>query len=519
MNEYENFKNMAVSRGQAILEKWAEDPRIELSEGGKNWLIAALDPFHDTILPQLQGYPDVSTGASVVQTVRQSIEVSATSGGNPPVIAPWDMHIGVVPTLLAEAFTQSTERINNGFKFDATSVGSMPFGGLMARAVFNSGTNVEWWPVGGLGNTVLGNIQLDPAYNSGLSRIIGIGFEVIDTTAVIARQGSCAVYRQCEPERQPTTWVGLPEEGESDDNRIRPFIFSGVPMREPPANLGDAMLLAGSRQWAAEKGCYCVGALHSNSNPPQPVSYTKPVWFQATTEDIMTADHLSTVNSSPVRVPTPIQYPTINVEATTDPAQAFSVFVDFTAYSTTPTKIYPFHQFGAIFSGLSPTSTFRINMNIYVEQFPSVSNKTLIVMATPSLRFDPMALQIYSKALAVLPVGVPVAENGLGTWFAELVHEIEPFVTPLITAFNPALGAISRGAGVASRTYLNRQKPQKSLMVTAPGGKNRDLGLADRQTGVRKNVKKKNQKLSVGNRGKNGRIQGPTRGGMPQMPR
>lgn len=505
---------MAVSRGQQILETWASDPRVELSEGGKNWLIAALDPFHDTILPALQGYPDVSTGSSVVQVVRQSMEVSQTSGGQPAQSTPWDMHVALVPTLLPEAYTQTLDRKNNGFTYDATSVGSMPFGGLMARGVFNTGSNVEWWPVGGAGNTVLGTLQLDTAYASGLSRVIGIGFEVINTTAVIAKQGSICCYRQCEPERQSTTWVGVPE-SEGIGELVRPFNFSGVPMREPPSNLADAMLLAGSRQWAAEKGAYVVGALHSNANPPQPVTYTKPVWFQATVEDQMTSDHTSLVNSAAVRVPTPIEFPTQPVEPLTDPEQAFTVAFDFTAMSTTPTKIYPYHQCGCVLTGLSPTSTFRINMNIYVEQFPSVSNKTLIVMATPSLRFDPMALEIYSRAMAILPVGVPVAENGLGTWFSELVKEISPFVAPLLHMAHPILGA---GADMVTRManqhLANKQaKPQKSLMVTAPSGKNLDMVRA------RKNVKKKNAKLAGGTRGKNGRIQGPTRGAMPQMPR
>lgn len=504
MNEYENFKNMAnVSRGQALLEKWARDPTIQLTEEGKQWLIIAGDPFHDDQVT-CSGFPDVSTGSSLIQVVRQSVNVSATSGGGSVPGAAWDMHVGLVPTMNPVAYTQTAARDFNGFTYDAGSAGSMPFGGLMARASFATGTNVDWFPPGGVGNTVLGGLSLDAAYSSGLSRIIGIGFEVINTTAVIARQGSCCVYRQVEPDRQTTVFTGC-QNGEAGSNALKLCTFGGVPMRVPPRNVADAMLLAGSRQYAAEKGCYCVGAFHSNQNPPQPTSYTSPVWYEATQEDVMTRDPLSTENRTALRIPVPKNGGPVGRTVETAPGATF----DVTLGQILPQKIYPFHQFGAIFSGLSPTSTFTINMNVYVEQFPSVSDKRLIVMAKPSARFDPMALEIYSHMLSVLPVGVPVSENGLGTWFSNLVAEIEPFITPLLTAFNPGLGMISKGVGIANNSYRASQKPkkpQKSLMITAPGGKNNDL---QRTPGKRKKTRSKNERLYVQSRGAKGKIQGP----------
>lgn len=477
-----------VSRAEKILNTWANNPKIELSPGGKDWLVEALDPFHDTILNNNRGWPDVSTAGSVVQCIKSSMQVSATSGGGGAVAAPWDCHIAVLPSLLPSPYIASTTRRGAGFFWDSTVSTSGPFGGLMAMASFSAGTPVNWFPFTGH-PTYLGSMGLDKAYSSGTTRVIGIGFEVHDTTAEIYRQGSCTVYRQPEPERESMVYCGTSNAAVLGSEMMN-YTFTGMPMRLPPTNTAEAMLLAGSRQWASKEGCYCVGAFHSNQNPPQATSYVTPVWQQATDEDQMIATPTAADNVS-----------TIWVRNTRPGISRTIGGLTFTSLTTNPDKIYPFHQFGAIFSGLNPNSTLTINMNVYVEHFPSIANKPLTVMSTPSCRLDTMALEIFSHALSVMPVGVPVRENGLGTWFANLISEIEPFVTPIAAAFNPVLGAVTKGAGVASRTFLDNKTVSNQGYMTSPSG--------SVQPQKRKKTKKKNNNLAAGNRGKKNNVQGP----------
>jgi hypothetical protein len=68
----------------------------QLTQDGRNWLIAACDPFHDTDLA-LSGYPDVTSASTVVQLVKKQIVISApgslTAGAN------WDVNIVQWPTI------------------------------------------------------------------------------------------------------------------------------------------------------------------------------------------------------------------------------------------------------------------------------------------------------------------------------------------------------------------------------------------------------------------------------------
>jgi hypothetical protein len=56
-----------VTRGEQVLNRIAA--RSGISEDGKQWLLASLDPFHDKAI-HCNGYPDTQSAASVVQLAR-----------------------------------------------------------------------------------------------------------------------------------------------------------------------------------------------------------------------------------------------------------------------------------------------------------------------------------------------------------------------------------------------------------------------------------------------------------------
>jgi hypothetical protein len=204
----------------------------------------------------------------------------------------------------------------------------------------------------------------------------------------------------------------------------------------------------------------------------------------------------SVLNNAEVRFPKParvLPYGTVPVSAMAIP----------------PSKVYPYHQCGAIFEGLAPTASLQICLNIIVENFPSVTNRSLTPLMKPSAKFDPMALQLYSHAIGNMPVGVMVSENGLGEWFARTIREVEPFITPIASAIHPGLGVVSRGVGAAARGYLDSRPQKQTMMVSNGPGLN--TGKSTSHPKKKKKTKSKNSKLAAGNRGKSGRIQGPLR--------
>jgi len=97
---------------------------------------------------------------------------------------------------------------------------------------------------------------------------------------------------------------------------------------------------------------------------------------------------------------------------------------------------------GACFTGLSLQTTLFIRWNLYIERFPDSSLPDLVVLATPSPEYDPKALEAYSIALQDMPVGVPVAENGIGDWFSGVVNKISNVVGNVMPMAQKALSMI-----------------------------------------------------------------------------
>lgn len=229
----------AFNRAEKIVNNWVKD-RI-LSQSGKDWLVASLDPFHDTELKTLQGWPDVETGYSVVRKVKQQLVLQSPVGA--PFGANWDCYIDMGALLENRAFNVTTTRTNN--TFNATNAGTGTYGGCAAWAVV-AGTT--WSPFTGSPNTVaIGALSANAPFTTGVGRCIGIGFEVTNTTAPLYRQGSCTVFKMMQSPKDPITLYGF-------QPALQNCIQSYTLLRFPPPALSNLTLLPGSQTWNAEEG-------------------------------------------------------------------------------------------------------------------------------------------------------------------------------------------------------------------------------------------------------------------------
>lgn len=434
----------ALKQGEMKLQTLVDSKCM--SEEGKSWFTAATDPFHDEKV-SLQGYPDNIVAMSVVQCVKQQVAIScpgALTGGN------WDCNVVMWPHA-ENSFSASTpSQYHTGVAYAGGTFTQFSIGGVTALAsasgngTYGSANATYDIIVNGSGNVIDAS-----SYLQGSSRVVAMGLEVVNTTAPLYKQGLVTAWRMpCPKPDNPTvlTWATT--------NAALYFNCGAYVMPIPPGTVAAATLLGGSQSWEAEKGGYVVNTMNGLDNiPKQPQS----VLAMCTAFELpdngtgvlnSMADTLTNISVGSGGVLTP------NLR-----------------------HITPFNMSGLYFSGLSPQSTLQIRSVYYVERFPAPSDNDLVVLSTPSPSFDPCALELYSRTLAELPVGVPSGMNPLGEWFKDVVKKVTNFTTPILKTLapvNPLLGGlamVSQGAGAAARGNSRKAAKAVNNVVRTARGK------------------------------------------------
>lgn len=386
-----------------------------LTKPGRDWLIAAVDPFHDTDLG-VTGYPDTNVAASIVQVVKQSVTIASTVGTS----ADWDLHIFSLPVTSAlntEAFLISDGNV----LYNANTPGGL---GMLnwSQGVTGSGANL------GIG-LVSGSLSANASYFQGNCRVIASGWEVVNTTADLYKQGQATVYRMPQPPALPVTY-GL---GTSSAGVLTAFYGAGslYSLRSPPDTTAEAFLFSGTRQWAAREGAYMVPTFSTPNLPPA---------FDAQTGFYF---------------PDPIPGTTYNLASAITQSGSTYSFVNEAKHTNQNTA-------GLFLTGLSGTSTVTLTLNVFIETFPSFEDTQLVVLAKPSPRYDLVAQEMYAECLADMPSGVMVKENGLGDWFKNAISTVSRWAAPALSAIpHPAAQAV--GAGLrAANSVMSKRNPAYS---------------------------------------------------------
>jgi hypothetical protein len=421
-----------------------------LTPSGRDFLIAALDPMHDNQLKELAGWPDVESASSVVRCIKQTQSVSSNNTGV------WDFSLNLFP-FLQNLPAAAADRTNNLLAPKGASV--RPYGGL-AGYQLGPGEKLDLEH-----NPPTFQLCLDDTYSTGASRVVGIGIEVINTTSPLYRQGQVIVWRQPNGsvlDRHHFTLI----QDEGDIN------LSGAVLQQFPRSVPNAMLIPGSRQWEAADGVYIVVPFVGQDNPPQLVGYTQPLMRLAEDNNPAVDRTFCTPLATSVPQASLSDY---NGGEMMVPIMLDGVDPTLPNAVQQPTKLYPIQQVGAFFQGLSHETTLSVTLNVFVETFPTVAEPDILVLATPSAIYDPVALQIFSNALSVLPVAVPAGFNPFGEWFTDIVSTLSDWLTIPATAINPALGAGVGAAGQMAKAWRKKQgydkpkkEPARDGMRTAP---------------------------------------------------
>jgi len=437
-----------------------------MSQDGKNWLINCVDPNHDRQV-KLNGYPDTCNSASLVQRIKQTFTIAAPGGTTPGTN--WDLQIVNTPFLNTLPFTLgqcpgTTTPINlttnfvqsrNPFSQQASYGGLTFIAGpagtaqqLSVIANLNTGT-----PSTSTGYVV--SNPLPSAYGVGTVRVIASAFEVCNTTAELYRQGSVLTYRQPVPEYETSSTYTIigPTSGSIPTTT---FTTDGIVTPCPPTSQSTAMLLPGSQQWEAKEGCYVVSALNASTIPQQNELFVQPIMVENTSAGGYTGFYIPTYQGL-----TGI-YPSSGTGVA-----SFQYAYGFDNFWT------KFDQAGAYFAGLSSQTTLTITWTVDVERFPTEIDRDLIVIATPSPKYDPVALEAYALIMQEMPTGVRFKDNGLGDWFMGAVSKVRDVVMPLLRGSaqtSPAAAALVGVHDLITKKGGGKKGGKKKERKNAKGG-------------------------------------------------
>jgi len=226
---------------------------------------------------------------------------------------------------------------------------------------------------------------------------------------------------------------------------------------QPPGTLFAATKLTGTKQWPAEFGYYGVATMNTMDNP---ATYQQPCLVACAYQDAggngQITGNFQTTGTIVGPATTTLALPAKgNLGASAAPTQALIV---------PNSKICPYNMIGAYFTGLSPQTTLEVNVVYYVERFPTPFESDLVVLASPSAGYDPVALEIYSRAMAGLPVGVMQNENPLGEWFGDILDKVARVAAPIGRALSMVPGPVGVAGSVigsAADTYRGLRQPAR----------------------------------------------------------
>lgn len=461
----------SVTKSERILEKVGG--RLGLTEEGKEWLIAAIDPYHDGPI-ECCGYPDTSEAASVVQVVKCSTTLTA-----PDTTHNWDCNIFQYPWLTQQQYDGSGHVVATypppitgairpaGYGNNWMTDGAPSNNNCWSDLCYNSqisGTDTYNVPVSGVSGCPFAG-QIAP-YLDGDFRIIGMGFEVVNTTSELYIGGLVTTYRN--PATNPIdakTGMLFDVNNTSGITPVYTFVFADFNVASaPPANVSQALLLEGSKQWKAKEGCYVVPTLNTDVIGTGAINNVNMMYLGTENRG---QHSLNGILENYLMVGAPAYAPGLLIPfpPTGQPTQSLALGTGARVHNT------HFNGAGAYFSGLTPQTTLQLNATYIIERFPTYEDSALVVLAKPSPRSDRVALDMYSEIIRSMPTGVPQRMNGLGEWFADAVSKVSDFVAPVLAAIPlPGTQIASRALTAAGEGAKKYSTPSGNGNVYSPNG-------------------------------------------------
>lgn len=423
--------NKKANRGDTIQTLIASR---QLTKDGANWLRLRMDPYHDLQEP-VAGYPDSDSFDTVVSTLNYEYQLTKPVGS----AGAWDAHIFVMPFDNATAvnlggmvngqFTASGTTYSHGL----VTIAKDDTGGyLYPTAVPVASPNFSMTQM----NTFVG-------VEAGLSRVIGMAIEVIDTTAKLYQQGTLTAYKMPSSAEVSKT-VGFLNAAGTQQSQLDYSVI-----KSPPAMVDEAIIYRSSVTWDAPQGVYMVLGQNGIENQFQMARMSgvciTPIvnGAGATAALVSTAYPVTALNAPPLLTG---------------------------AYHNMAIKPVNVTQSGIFLTGLANAASFRVRCRVIVERAPLRGESDLIPLATPSAAYDSQALELYSILVSNLPIAVPVSFNAKGDWWRWILKAIGALAPTVGTFLTPIAGPVSGiiGSGLGTMASALQENIPKKVETQKP---------------------------------------------------
>jgi len=292
----------------------------------------------------------------------------------------------------------------------------------------------------------------------GVYRLLYSGFEVVNTTAQIYKQGAVTVY---EYGNSFEMGASMPSSKHMSADPSQPISQPTTYFRCPPNTLAEAKIMPGSHSWAAQDGSYNTAKFQSENKFQ---AMTRRPWVMCQNNE--TAPDAGGYESSNTHGSfiSDLSLARFNDSSTGGVGEPYGYGgpMHFSQMNTT----------GAYYTGLSEQTTLFVTWRVAIERLPSANKPAFLALAQPSATFDPNALVLYNMVANVLPPGCPQGYNDMGKWFrwiSDAAQKSIPAVYPIVRTAallassmgRPAIGAGLNGLAQAMKPVAEQQAAKR----------------------------------------------------------
>lgn len=427
-----------------------------LPEGSANWFIHAVDPMRDDDVIPACGYPDADRSSTVVSDILTEFTITVNGTG------PQDLHIATTgilanlgpttnPPFLTTTLSQSRIDETYGpsiinFPSSVSTLATWP-ANLLIWTQGPTG-NQTFPPTSIPGTAVTGGLDpssgfLNAGFGNQAARLVGFGFEAINTTPALTRGGSVICYKQAAPLDVDILNANASIVGVPSVNILGALPFTVLASQAPPGTAAAARLLHGSTEWAAEQGAYIVLNQSDVANPLL-ASRSMPVALTNTTSSVANA------------LTTALGY--------TDSAVAVSTNTFGILPTVDENYVVPYEQAGMYFTGLPSGSTIVLRARAKIELAVESSAGLLATLSRPSTAYDARAIALLSHVMHDAPVAVPFGDNPAGEWLSRIAM-IAGFAAPVISGLFPGSGPFVQAGVAFLGNQANRMKEREAAKM------------------------------------------------------
>lgn len=409
-----------------------QQQQTKATKDGMDWLILALDPFHD-YERTIEGLPDETVSRSNVRIHNQTATVSATADGDNFNIM-WNGYHGY-----------SIVHASNNLTLDSTPNGTFaPFKVLRSADGIYPSLTAQY---SGTAEEKLGWGTVPLAANANqASRLIGVAFEIRDVTPALYQKGQYvanALPNHCSKTCPLIQTLGPPEV-----RTLMPSASVTAPFAVSQADM-QAYPNAVTRELKA--GAYVIPHM---GVPAQAQRLTSPTGQLVYTSVCIQSEIIGGALQQQV---------TCGADNTTG-VQARNKNYVYSGFS--PCQM--------LISGVAAETVLQITFRTIVEYYPDLHDPQSLSTATDTAAYDPYALQLYHEICRKVPFCVPVKDNASGDYFRKVksvMSRLAPYALRLAEIGAPivmsALGVPQLGmplanlARVGRNTVTNRRVKRK----------------------------------------------------------